>query len=443
MAESKVLDTCADFLAEILNKKSASANSTYIPQFIEKFSQILNLTEMNLKVTVKPYGKNCLHCGKYIPSYHLSSAIGLWCKPNDHFFCSAHCLQRHSLISTNGTLLDLDYVRCPICRSSISPEQINEAFDGKLESYQRDACDRALLMLLDEEGKEKLKAKFTCLICYTEFKVDEGITLECDHRFCINCIKQQVEMLIESAQVSDEKLKCPMCPQALSVYEIEDIVGPELFAKYEKFRLRGIQLPPEDENSYIFHCRGADCEYICIIEKGVEEFNCPKCGFKCCPLCKDEIHKGSTCEEFAKLKKEKVIGDEEFEKLLRDEGLLKCPECGAAVQRISGCQYMVCSSSQCQGRTYFCYDCGIKLEQDHGAHDCKPREGPKNQPANVFMDDRMIPGVAYYHHPDDIEPQEIIPRPIFEPRNILERNHGPARRGRRARNFFRNLFRKG
>mmetsp|Transcript_19463 Transcript_19463/g.19476 ORF Transcript_19463/g.19476 Transcript_19463/m.19476 type:complete len:320 (+) Transcript_19463:299-1258(+) len=276
-------------------------------------------------------------------------------------------------MSTNNTLLDLDYVRCPICRSSISVEQINEAFEGKIEEIQRDACDRALNMLLDEESKEQLLPKFTCLICYTELKVDQGITLECDHRFCVNCIKQQVEMLIESAQVSDEKLKCPNCPQALSVYEIEDIVGPELFAKYEKFRLRGLKLEPGDENSYIFHCRGADCEYICIIEKGVNEFECPKCGFKCCPMCKEDTHKGSTCEQFAKWKEENAKGDKEFEQMLRDEGLLKCPECGAAVQRISGCQYMVCSSSQCQGRTFFCYDCGIKLEQDHGAHDCKPR----------------------------------------------------------------------
>lgn len=237
-------------------------------------------------------------------------------------------------MSTNNTLLDLHYVRCPICRTSIASEQINEAFEGKIDEIQRNACDRALNDLLDEEGKLGLKAKFTCLICYSELMVDEGITLECDHRFCVNCIKQQVEMLIESAQVSDEKLKCPSCPQAMSVYEIEDIVGPDLFAKYEKFRLRGMKLEPGDENSIIFHCRGTDCEYICIIEKGVDEFTCPICNHKCCPKCKQDIHIGSSCEEYAIWKKENSDADVAFEKMLASEGLLKCPECGAAVEKV-------------------------------------------------------------------------------------------------------------
>lgn len=203
-------------------------------------------------------------------------------------------------MSTNNTLLDLHYVRCPVCRTSVSIEQLNEAFDGKIEFIQRDACDRALNSLLDAKSKEEMDAKFTCLICYSELNVDQGITLECDHRFCVNCIKQQLEMLIETAQVSDEKLKCPSCPQAMSVYEIEDIVGADLFAKYEKFRLRGIKLAEGDENSIIFHCRGADCEYICIVEKEVTEFTCPTCNYKCCPICKEDIHKGRTCEENVK-----------------------------------------------------------------------------------------------------------------------------------------------
>lgn len=102
--------------------------------------------------------------------------------------------------------------------------------------------------------------------------------------------------------------------------------------------------------------------------------------------------------------------------MLKEEGLLKCPECGAAVQRISGCQYMICSSSQCQGRTYFCYECGIKLEEDHGAHICNPRILPKAIP-----------------HPDDLE--DVHNPPFLDEgydirrNNIHVRNARPQRRG--------------
>lgn len=51
---------------------------------------------------------------------------------------------------------------CPFCRAPISIEQINEIFDGRIEDLQQDAIDRALNELLDDEDKERMRAKFTC-----------------------------------------------------------------------------------------------------------------------------------------------------------------------------------------------------------------------------------------------------------------------------------------
>jgi hypothetical protein len=78
-----------------------------------------------------------------------------------------------------------------------------------------------------------------------------------------------------------------------------------------------------------------------------------------------------TCEAAKKNRKENSQGDVRFDELLRKEGIIRCPACGAAVERISGCEFMVCTSSQCQGRTYFCFECGIKLPADHAPHTCK------------------------------------------------------------------------
>ncbi len=71
---------------------------------------------------------------------------------------------------------------------------------------------------------------------------------------------------------------------------------------------------------------------------------------------------------------------------------------------------MVCSSSNCQGRTFFCYDCGIKLEQDHGEHACKPRQIPE-----------------IIRNPGEIH----FPRPIARPRPR------PGKHGRGKPKFFR------
>ena len=52
------------------------------------------------------------------------------------------------------------------------------------------------------------------------------------------------------------------------------------------------------KNELIYHCSGPDCEYICILEKGANEFECPRCNTKACPECRGEVHKGISCEEF-------------------------------------------------------------------------------------------------------------------------------------------------
>ena len=66
----------------------------------------------------------------------------------------------------------------------------------------------------------------------------------------------------------------------------------ELYKKYEKFRLRGLKITELDGDEILFHCPGLDCEYMCIVDKSADEYECPKCNHKCCPLCKEDSHKG-------------------------------------------------------------------------------------------------------------------------------------------------------
>lgn len=401
--------TCSEYFRKALNNKSVSLKSPEVLNLIQSFSKLLSHYNLTLKIQVKSLGLVCVHCGNYSPKSSLHLGKVLNCSP-DHFFCSKECIKRHSLISTNGTLLDLHYVRCPRCFNSLDPNIITEAFEGKLENIQADACDRALKALLDPASLASMSAKFTCEICLIEYKVEDGITLNCDHRFCLECIRQHISLLIDSAQVSDDVLKCPKCIEPITAYEVEEVAGADLYAKYEKFKLRSLKLNELGEDEVLFHCPGTDCEYFCIVEKGNEEFVCPKCKHKCCPFCKENTHEGFSCEEYKAWKKENSEADKLFDQLLEDEGLLRCPECEAVVQRISGCQYMVCSSTECRGKTFFCYDCGIKLKGDHAPHDCKPRWRNRNPPA---------PGNPFGIMPFAPPPLRIPPRR----RRPRKRNH--------------------
>lgn len=98
---------------------------------------------------------------------------------------------------------------------------------------------------------------------------------------------------------------------------------------------------------------------------------------------------------------------------------------------------MVCSSSQCQGRTFFCYDCGVKLEHDHGYHDCVPRNipiipnvpiiGVRPRPRHLPI--RPMPGIIN-RMPNRINPMRGVINPMRG--TIYTRNH----RGRRIGGYL-------
>ena len=363
---------CSTFLSEILNLRSSMIMSESMKLFLQKFSALVQITNTGIRVQVKPLGKKCISCGKLVKRTDLSKSIALWCNPQDHIMCSAVCLQAHSLRCTNNTLLDLNSIKCPICNVPIQTDIINEVFDYKIEMLQNDACDRALNNLLSEDEKKALEPKFQCEICYESFKVNDGITLECDHRFCSTCINNLCVSNIESGQVTEKSMSCPKCQTVMTMYEIEDIVGPVLFEKYQKFLLRGFKLINEDPNTKIFNCPGIDCEFFCMYDIGIDYIECKKCFLVSCPKCNQKWHEGLTCEEY-KASLNSSEDDRLLERLMIQEGIIRCPSCGAAVERISGCEFMVCASSACQNKTYFCFECGRKLERDHEAHDCDKR----------------------------------------------------------------------
>lgn len=371
--DNQVLLACAQFLTDSINNNSPILKSSNLKQLLDNMYHLCEYYNVKLNIACRTRGKFCIGCNVLIHSSQLAGAVELYCDPGEHYFCNKECLKQYAMKATNYSLMDLEEVRCKLCDVAIPYERLNQVFNGRIADIQADAADRALRNLLNEDELQALAPKFQCQICFDTLKVEEGITLDCDHRFCMNCIKYYIEDLIENAQVSAEKLKCPACTQPITPYEIEEIVSPELYQKYEKFQLRGFVLPENEEQSIILHCPGADCEFFCIIDKDAEEFECPSCNSKCCPRCKEEIHKGFSCEQYQEWRKENSEADQKFEEMLHREGLMKCPGCGTVIEKMYGCQFMTCTSSKCQGRTYLCWECGQNIGGDHQAHQCESR----------------------------------------------------------------------
>ncbi|CAG9331191.1 unnamed protein product [Blepharisma stoltei] len=325
---------------------------------LDGLSFYLSKSDMKLEATlVGVHSRICKVCNNVIRKKDISKCHILPCdKDNEHIICSDECFKNHFYLYSNNDISRWDEVLCPICGEKIGRPSIEKAFGGK-KKFKK--------ML---ENEEDAKAPFyPCDICQSQKKITEFITLMCDHRYCRSCMEMYLTTYIMEGKIAPEDLKCFQCGIPIDYGIIKGSISKKTFNILEKFLLRNWK-PDNLDGNIDYQCQGPDCEFRAEIFKGMEEFTCPACKTTCCPLCYKNPHIGKTCEEY---EKEQIQNKENqlMEEFARNNGLMKCPHCGAMSEKIQGCNFMTCHSPECKGRKYFCYLCGCVLQTtDHFTH---------------------------------------------------------------------------
>ncbi|OMJ79297.1 hypothetical protein SteCoe_20719 [Stentor coeruleus] len=211
-----------------------------------------------------------------------------------------------------------------------------------------------------------LSPKFVCEICLIEFSVNQSITMDCDHRFCYNCIKYYINTkMVDSS--SANKIGCPKCELPISYDTLKNNSDPDIFERYLKFSVMAYL--PEDKEEVMKWC--INCDFGCTISKDVVDFKCPNCHSEYCPKC-NKKHFMSECENLRFIKSANELkamffeNDEFFINFMRDN--IKCPNCGEAIQKVSGCNFLTCVWPRCKGIS-FCAICNkILTKNQHYSH---------------------------------------------------------------------------
>lgn len=293
-------------------------------------------------------------------------------------YCT-NCIQSEALNQTNNTLADR--VSCPRCKQFIFSHFIDQAFGGSaaVKRIIEKASEEAILKLLNEEEVIRQKPKFKCELCYSVINVEEGITLDCEHRFCESCIKGYIDFKISNNEVREDQMVCPQCQQ----YEIQQpiikaIISPELYEKYEKYTMMMIKPinPKEIKKNCPF------CEAVYYINKNSKEITCIVCRKTYCPQC-NKNHSLMSCEDYAKLQEKKKDKDE-IDKLKQDLGeFAQCPCCKEGMVLEKGCKFMKCRWPQCARKPFFCFVCGKELRKNqHYSH--YKKNGPFGETCNTI-----------------------------------------------------------
>jgi hypothetical protein len=204
---------------------------------------------------------------------------------------------------------------------------------------------------------------FVCSLCLVELKVEDGITLDCDHRFCESCIKDYISELVKSDRVDPSKLVCPshMCKQEISDTILQAHLSEHEFDKLVKFRLRRFK---------VFVEYPSGCGYMAEADDDRERFfNCHNCRAVYCKDCKVRASEHHRCS-----KASPEDSKAESKKIISDMGGKACPKCGEGLFLEKGFYFVKCPSSTCE--SFFCWLCeGVLTLEEHYAH---YPEGPFN-----------------------------------------------------------------
>lgn len=208
--------------------------------------------------------------------------------------------------------------------------------------------------------------KFECPIHIGKIKESELISLDCDHYFCQGCLFETVKSSLNSHIIY---FYCPNegCKNEITYYQVKNLIkNTEFDEKYESLLLNKADQKKE-KNEKTVKCKKCKIPYFIWNEAKV--FDCRNCQQTYCSECYEdwEEHRNIKCEE---LKNKKISpNDKEFEIFVRQNKLMKCPQCGITVEKTKYCNFMYCESNFCKKKTIFCYICGVKLDiKDKNSH---------------------------------------------------------------------------
>ncbi|CAD8115300.1 unnamed protein product [Paramecium primaurelia] len=190
-----------------------------------------------------------------------------------------------------------------------------------------------------QKNQNLKKINFDCLICFESYDVESSaITLECDHRFCKQCIQEQIYSQMDIGKFKENDLVCPQCHKSIDFHIIQ-YCAPDCSQKINDLRVKN--LDNNASNERLVRCPGKGCPEQYYISFYLEFPTCITCKLQFCANGCDKVHQGMTCDQYQKKTRTK-----------QEKGLVSCPKCKIQIFKDGGCNHMTCKC-----KYEFCFVC--------------------------------------------------------------------------------------
>ncbi|XP_066447327.1 E3 ubiquitin-protein ligase RNF14-like isoform X2 [Eleutherodactylus coqui] len=208
------------------------------------------------------------------------------------------------------------------------------------------ALVRCILDFNEAQQKKVFDNKpFLCNICFMEKLGSECTHFKaCEHVYCNYCLKDYFVVQIKDGQVHALNCPEPKCPSVAIPAQVKDLVGEQLFSRYDRLLLQSSL----DLMADIVYCPRLTCQTPVMQEPGGTMGICSVCQYAFCILCKMTFHGISPCKEPEEKPVELNEGDESddedwkrvmekaFDKKKNiewiEENAKPCPSCKVPIQ---------------------------------------------------------------------------------------------------------------
>ena len=265
--------------------------------------------------------------------------------------------------------------------------------DAGLNNYSATVIQQTLSRISSKASEiEKKKKKktpnetFLCPVCYTDADVNESMSLNCNHQFCITCYAEYLHGQISEGPACI-RAHCPQykCNQAITKSVYRQLVNPEDFKRYEMFVMKNFI----ETSKNIKYCPAPGCDKVAI-GSGITTVRC-SCSNPFCFKCGDEAHEPCSCTQLQAWI-EKCQNDSETANWIV-ANTKKCPKCNTNIEKNQGCNHMSCKLCTYQ----FCWICLGLWSEHNNNYNCN-RYDPKNKSPELTAAEKAKTELDRYLH---------------------------------------------
>ncbi|CUA75744.1 Cell surface glycoprotein 1 [Rhizoctonia solani] len=224
-----------------------------------------------------------------------------------------------------------------------------DIFEETLTFYGDDEVARRVQNALDlmySETGAKLRRKSDCVVCFCP--PENPLLFSCGHRYCKSCFSQYVASAAENRTLPllciGEGCKASIPLSMITLHANQPDQEALFYAAFQAY----VTAHPDQYR----YCPTANCQYIYRVGPEDAIVQCKLCLSTICTHCHIEQHEGISCADYQASHDESEI-QKSFDRWRARHNVKPCPNCAAPIEKIAGCNHMMCSAC----RTHMCWVC--------------------------------------------------------------------------------------